>query len=106
VTRTFFAVSSLIVAAVAGGPAAASDPVEGRRLAQDLCSACHLVTPQQAGPVVDGVPAFAALARDRSMTDEALRGFIVDPHPQMPRVQLTATEIDAIVAYIRSLGPR
>ena len=94
------------VASLAGGPAGASDPVTGRALAMDLCSGCHLVAAGQPGPVSDGVPAFATLARNASLTDEDLRGFIMNPHPPMPRVSLTATELDAIVAYIRSLSPR
>lgn len=88
-----------------GLPAWASDPVTGRQLAVDLCSGCHLVTPEQRGPVVDGVPAFAVLAADPAITDERLRNFIIDPHPPMPRVSLTAPELEAIVAYIRSMKP-
>ena len=90
---------------LSAGPAAASDPVAGRALAGDLCSNCHLVAEEQAGSVIDGVPAFAVLARDPVMTDRALRAFVGDPHPPMPQITLTSTEIEAIVAYIRSLAP-
>lgn len=85
--------------------AEAGDADAGRRLAGEVCTACHLVSPGQTGPVIDGVPSFAALARNPSMTDDALRGFVLDPHPAMPQVQLSAIEIDSIVAYIRSLAP-
>ena len=104
--KQFFQGTIVLAAACsAAGVAAASDPVAGRTLARDLCSGCHLVVEGQSGPVSDGVPAFRTLARDDTMTDKVLRGFIVDPHPQMPNVSLTTTEIDAIIAYIRSLGP-
>lgn len=96
------AAGSLLIAAA---PSAASDPVAGKRLAVDLCSGCHLVEDGQRGPVSDGVPSFRALAADPAMTGARLRGFIGEPHPPMPRVSLTATETDAIVAYIRSLKP-
>jgi len=92
----------LCLAATAAG---ATDPLTGKQLAEDLCSGCHLVAEGQRGPVADGVPAFAALAADPAMTDDRLRSFIIDPHPPMPRVSLTAAEIGAIVAYIRSLEP-
>ena len=98
-----FAVFACLFGCLVGGAASADDPVAGKNLAVDVCSGCHLVAPEQRGPVSDGVPAFAALAADTSMTDARLRSFVVDPHPAMPQVQLTATEIDAIVAYIRSL---
>lgn len=102
--KQFICAVLLVAVAVGSGPAAANDPVAGRKLAVSLCSGCHLVAPDQSGPVSDGVPAFAALARDKRKTDDSLRAFVLDPHPPMPRVQLTATELDAIVAYIRSLG--
>lgn len=104
--RRIFAISVMAVGvALAGGPAQAADPLAGKALAVDLCSGCHLVTEGQRGPVADGVPSFAALARDPKMDEQALRGFITDPHPPMPHVSLTPAEIDAIVAYIRSLAP-
>ena len=99
------ALLALLSAGPAFGQATTSDPVAGRVLAADLCSNCHLVDEGQTGPVTDGVPAFAVLARDPATTDRSLRAFIVDPHPPMPQITLTATEIDAIVAYIRSLAP-
>ena len=102
-----FLSAALLAAAfgMAGSSAQAADPVVGRVLAADLCSGCHLVADGQSGPVVDGVPAFSALARDPAIDDRRLRGFIVDPHPPMPRVPLTAVEIESLVAYIRSLAP-
>jgi cytochrome c len=102
--RVFCGVIMAVV--LTAGAASASDPVTGQRLARDLCSGCHLVAEGQRGPVSDGVPAFAALAADPAVDEQRLRGFIVEPHPPMPRVQLTASEVEAIVAYIRSLAPR
>lgn len=92
--------------ALVATPALATDPVAGRALARDLCSGCHIVAADQRGPVSDGVPTFAALAADPAVDEQRLRGFIVDPHPPMPRVPLAAGEIEAIVAYIRSLAPK
>lgn len=100
-------IAGLLAGAIClAGPAAqAGDPVAGHALARDLCSGCHLVDAGQRGPVVDGVPAFQTLARDPAIDDRRLEGFIADPHPPMPRVPLTAVEIDSLVAYIRSLAP-
>lgn len=73
----------------------------GQRLADDLCSQCHIVSETQRGPVLDGVPSFLALA-DANRTDAQLRAWLTDPHPPMPRVSLTEREIADIIAYIRS----
>lgn len=107
IVKSAIAAAGLSAGIVLGAalPAWASDPVTGRQLAADLCSGCHLVTPEQRGPVSDGVPAFAQLAADPAITEERLRSFIIDPHPPMPSVSLTAPELEAIVAYIRSLKP-
>ena len=101
-----FTFAVAVMSVLASSQTIAKDPVTGGNLARDLCSGCHLVAPDQDGPVSDGVPAFPELAQDAAMTDTRLRGFIVDPHPPMPQVQLTSVEIEAIVAYIRGLSSR
>lgn len=76
------------------------DTARGHELAIRWCADCHLVGPD--GPGGDVAPAFVTLARARS--DEALRGWIAEPHPPMPALDLSAMAVDEIAAYIRTLG--
>ncbi len=83
--------------------ALASDAAKGEIIAKRWCAACHLVSPEQTRAVPD-VPSFAAIARMK-LPAGSLKAFLSDPHPRMPNMNLTRSEIEDIVAYIRSLGP-
>jgi mono/diheme cytochrome c family protein len=81
-----------------------ADPSKGRALAERLCSACHIVGTEHAGSSrLADVPSFAAIANRSGQTAEAIAGRILMPHPQMPTVQLTRTEIADLASYIMSL---
>ena len=95
------------------------DPLlaRGRALAESKgCLACHTTDGRPAvGPTWKGLYGKTETLADGSqaLVDEAfLRGFIVDPKarsirgfpPVMPRIDMEAAELDAIVAYIKSLG--
>jgi mono/diheme cytochrome c family protein len=82
--------------------ALAADVTRGKAIAQRWCSACHLVAPEQTRAVAD-VPSFAAVARKKLPAD-SLKAFLSDPHPKMPDMNLTRSEIEDIVAYIQTLG--
>lgn len=82
--------------------ALAGDVTRGKNIAQRWCSACHLVAPEQSRAVAD-VPSFAAIA-GMKLAPNSLKAFLSDPHPKMPNMNLTRSEIDDIDAYIRSLG--
>lgn len=88
-------------------PAAAQrlpgNPEAGRAIAQRSCAQCHLIGTGEAQKAADNVPTFAALARDPSMTEMRLQGFMQVPHPRMPETVLTRREIDDVTSYILSL---
>ena len=87
---------------LAATPASAFGEVEeGREIAQRWCAECHQVAPE--GSATDVAPGFPAIAKDHAYTDARLRGWLADPHPPMPKLQLSRREIDALVAYLRSL---
>lgn len=77
---------------------------DGRRLAELLCSACHVVGPGATGPTTDAVPTFASVARTSSTTALSLRVFLQTPHARMPDIQLSRQDTEAIIAYILTLG--
>jgi cytochrome c oxidase subunit 2 len=101
--------------AAAGGPAAL-----GRMLAQTKgCALCHTVDGGAGvGPTWKGLFGKTETLRDGSsaLVDEAfLKAFIRDPQgrgnkgvkgfpPMMPKTELSDEEVDALVAYIRTLG--
>ena len=80
------------------------DPALGRKLAEEVCSACHGVEKgmQQSGK--DGAPSFQNIADNRTMTPLAIRFILQSTEKQnMPNLILTADETDDVIAYIRSL---
>jgi mono/diheme cytochrome c family protein len=101
--RSRYALAALLSALLFSG-AAAADAKRGATIAKRWCAACHVVTSDQKSGSAD-VPSFADIAR-RSVDAKALAAFLMDPHPRMPDMHLSRTEIDAIVTYIRSLNPK
>ena len=83
--------------------ALAGDAEEGERLARQWCSECHLVGPDE-NSASDTAPPFNAIADDTAKTDADLRGWLHDPHPPMPNLNLSRTEVEALISYIRSLS--
>ena len=98
----------LMVAALltlAGSSALAADrAAEGKVIAERWCAACHQISLEQTTASVD-VPSFMTIAKLGTMTDDlaALEGFLSNPHPVMPDLNLTRQEIRDLVAYISSL---
>ncbi|WP_431858075.1 c-type cytochrome [Azospirillum sp.] len=90
----------VIVLLLLAGAARAGDPAEGRRLAERWCSNCHVVESRGG---TDAVPTLDSIARDRSRGPEWVRQWLSAPHPPMPDPNLTAAEIEDVVAYLASL---
>lgn len=90
----------LAAALVSGAPllAQADEAERGRELAIRWCTACHVVAPDEPGGDVG--PAFETLV-ERSQP--GLRAWLFDPHPPMPNLNLSPSEIDAILDYIATL---
>ena len=82
---------------------------EGRRIARESCSQCHLA--DGAGksalpaPKLPG-PTFGAVAAMSSTTSVAIKVFLKTPHANMPDIILSEAEIDALAVYILSLRRR
>jgi cytochrome c len=84
--------------------AQAADVASGREVARKLCVNCHIVEPDgQQDKVMADIPSFMAIANKAGQTEDKIKGFILDPHPPMPQVQLTTNEIENVVSYIMSL---
>jgi mono/diheme cytochrome c family protein len=98
--RLAFAGIAMITAAMS---ASAADIDQGRKLASQWCSNCHVVAPDQARGG-DSAPPFVAIAETAAGRSGDLRAWMADPHPPMPNLDLTVREIDDLLAYIESLS--
>lgn len=81
--------------------AKAQDEYRGKQLSKTWCVSCHIVEPN--GPGADAAPPFAVIANDENYTHDRLQTWLADPHPPMPKLDLSRDEINAIVRYIESL---
>jgi mono/diheme cytochrome c family protein len=93
---------SILVAGAAAQTAQAADADNGRRLAQERCSPCHVVAPHQRDEVADSPP-FETIARKFEFNAARLAFSMLDPHPRM-NVPLTRPEAEDIAAYVATLG--
>ena len=91
-----------VVAAAAAPVSTAGDAPTGEQIAKRWCAGCHLVSPDQKTANAD-VPSFMEIARRPAGDMTRLKGFLADPHPPMPNLNLTRAEIDNVLAYISSL---
>jgi mono/diheme cytochrome c family protein len=101
--RTVFLAGAVLIAGLSGA-AQAADVAQGKTLVKTLCSNCHIVGPGEVpGTVNADIPSFMAVAAKPGQSAEKIRGFILNPHPDMPKVQLTKSELESVSAYIMSL---
>jgi len=92
----------LAAPALGQGNRMAGDPANGEALARRWCASCHLLEGQSKAS--DAVPAFATIAHDPQKGPEYLRTFLANPHPPMPPLQLSRSEIGDLVAYFGELS--
>lgn len=107
-TSRLIARLSVIAALIGSGTGSAQDlgdVAAGRIVASSLCVQCHRIdgVDRDTGRVP---PNFGAIADMASQTELSLRVFLQTPHGNMPRYQLTQTETEDVIAYIRSLRSR
>lgn len=75
-------------------------PEAGAEIAARWCAGCHVVAKSGAG--TDAAPSFPSIATRRDQSD--LRLFLSKPHARAMRgFNLTAREVEDVVAYIHSL---
>ncbi len=81
----------------------AADVESGKRLAQQRCAACHIVTANPRNDFVADAPPFLAIGRKYGFDSEALVFNLVGPHAKM-NFALTRPEANDVAAYIQSLA--
>ena len=80
----------------------AADPMNGERLAQRWCAACHVVASDQRQANADAPP-FEEIAKRPNFSESGLTTFLLDPHAKMPNMNLSRIEAGDIAAYVRRL---
>lgn len=93
---------ALTLAAFSSG-AAAGDAAEGRAIASRWCTSCHNIGGESRPSASDTIPTFDSVAQRPDLNRVQLETWIGNPHPPMPNLNLTRTEIDNLVTYIESL---
>ncbi|HYD70421.1 cytochrome c [Azospirillum sp.] len=91
-----------LLAAVPAAPAGAADAQNGRAIAERWCAACHVVAEGRSGS--DAAPPLPQIARNRAADQRWLRAWLTDPHPPMPNLNLSRSDIDDVVAYLERLA--
>ena len=93
---------------MAATPLAAGDADSGLALAEQHCSRCHNIGPEATASPEANAPPFATLGRDWpvSALQEALAEGILVAHadPPMPEFEFTPDQVDALIAYMETLG--
>ena len=84
-------------------PARAADAEQGKVIAERWCSGCHVVQPRQTTAVTDQAPAFATIAKTPDFDAGKLALLLLRPHPSMPKLSLSRSEVTDLAAYMRAL---
>jgi hypothetical protein len=106
VLRYVLAVLLLLLSAplALAGVTSKPDPVQGKALAEKLCTNCHLVgSAEQQQPANADVPSFPEIANLEGQTAGAITARIMLPKHPMPQIPLTKAELSDLAAYILSL---
>lgn len=104
--RTLLLLAALWLAgagtSLAGPVTSAPDAAHGKRLAQRLCSNCHLVDSSQTKAMAD-VPSFQEIANRQDQTEGSVMAKIIIPKHPMPVIPISKSELNDLAAYIMSL---
>ena len=78
---------------------AAGSPQTGKEIAERWCSGCHAVGVSG----TDAAPPFTEIAKRPGRSEDYFYVWLSDPHPPMPRLDLSRQDIADLIAYLRSL---
>ena len=94
----------LFVSLALAGVTSEPDKVQGKILAEKLCTNCHLVeSAQQQQPANADVPSFKEIAEREDQSAGAIAARIMLPKHPMPQIPLTKAELADLAAYLLSL---
>lgn len=98
---------ALFASTLGFGPAVAQDNKHlvyaGRVVAEAWCMRCHVIGTENQPSALVGTPSFISLA-ERGISEGELSFALLNPHPVMPKFELSRDTVRALSAYINSLG--
>ena len=98
--RSRFCALAIVLAASPCCLAASAN--QGRALAKRWCAGCHLV--ERGATVAEGrAPPFTYLAKTPEFDENKLAFLLLQPHPNMPDVALSRSEVADMADYIATL---
>ena len=80
----------------------AADANHGKVLAKRFCTACHVVERDQTS-AIDHAPPFSSVAKTPDFDENKLAFLLLRPHPNMPRLWLSRSEVADLASYIETL---
>jgi mono/diheme cytochrome c family protein len=101
-SQKLFLVGCCAVSTFGSTASFAADADNGKTLANGWCSSCHVVAHDQ-NLAIDQAPSFASLAKMPGFDASKLAFLLLKPHPNMPSLSLSRTEIADIADYIATL---
>ena len=81
----------------------AADAIQGKIVAERWCAGCHIVEHEQKSATTDQAPPFASIAKTADFGANRLALLLLKPHPNMPKLTLSRTEIADLAEYILTL---
>jgi mono/diheme cytochrome c family protein len=81
----------------------AADANHGKAIAERWCRSCHVVGPQQKTAPTDQAPPFVSIAQSPDFDAARLALLLLAPHPNMPNLSLSRSEVADLAEYIRTL---
>jgi mono/diheme cytochrome c family protein len=85
------------------GSASAADASQGKVIAERWCASCHLVTHEQKIAPTDQAPPFSSIAGRPDFGAGKLAFLLLAPHPNMPKLMLSRSEITDLADYMLTL---
>jgi len=79
-----------------------ADVAQGKKLARQVCSICHVVSDGQSEGM-PGAPSFRSIAVSEHFRDKGA-ALLLERHKGMPQFALDRQQINDLADYIRSLG--
>jgi mono/diheme cytochrome c family protein len=85
-------------------PASAADAEHGKTIAERWCSGCHVVQSKQKAGATDQAPPFVTIGKTPDFNAGKLAVLLLKPHPNMPKLSLSRSEVVDLAEYIRALS--
>lgn len=83
----------------------AADIARGKSIAEQWCSSCHVEDAATAERILPEIVTFTEVAKKGGLTPERLTAILAAPHPAMPELSLSRSQIADLSAYVSSLTP-